>query len=356
MNHVLILLFGTLAICLQVNAVVMDDAAKCVFQDGDGDGDSDIRIGFWKGWKCIWRCLEMRGKIDGSINGVTERKNTLKGGCWCERNMRTIKRNKKYKACKIRESLPKKMDNQCIFAVGDGIDDGQFKVGDQKGKACVDACLKRKKEVDNSITGIGVFTDTRKGGCWCLTNMTGRNSDTKYTSCFIARAGLNGDGRCTFFPGDGNSVSKGEVKLGEQEGSHCIDACLQMQLLIDPTITGVAVLTDTNKKGCWCLKGMTRRKSDTNYKSCFIGEAGLNGEARCRFRSGDATSSNEVNVGYQRGSACVDACIKRKKEVDNTINGVAVFRDTSKGGCWCHSTMTGRNKVKKYKSCFLAQK
>ena len=86
--------------------------------------------------------------------------------------------------------------------------------------------------------------------------------------------------------------------------------------------------------------------------NCSFFILGLNGDSRCTFRTGDGTGGSEVKIGAQRGSACVDACIKRKR-TDRTINGISVFRDTRKGGCWCERKMNGRNTNARYKSCIL---
>ena len=86
--------------------------------------------------------------------------------------------------------------------------------------------------------------------------------------------------------------------------------------------------------------------------NCTLFILDLNGDSRCTFQTGDGTGGSEVKIGDQRGSACVDACVERKR-TDPTINGVTVFRDTSKGGCWCERTMNGRSKSTEYKSCII---
>ena len=86
--------------------------------------------------------------------------------------------------------------------------------------------------------------------------------------------------------------------------------------------------------------------------NCSLFVLGLNGDSRCTFHTGDGIGGTEVKVGIQRGSACVDACLKRKR-IDGSVNGVTVFTDTSKGGCWCEKRMHGRNSNAKYKSCFI---
>ena len=79
---------------------------------------------------------------------------------------------------------------------------------------------------------------------------------------------------------------------------------------------------------------------------------GLNGDSRCTFLTGDGIGGPEVYVGSKRGSACVDACLKRKT-TDSSINGVSVYTNTSKGGCSCEKSMNGRNSNTGVKSCFI---
>ena len=84
--------------------------------------------------------------------------------------------------------------------------------------------------------------------------------------------------------------------------------------------------------------------------ACFF--IGLNGDDRCTFHTGDGIGGSEIKVGNEKGSSCIDICLERKK-TDETINGVTVFTDTSKGGCWCERNMRGRNSVAKYMSGFI---
>ena len=79
---------------------------------------------------------------------------------------------------------------------------------------------------------------------------------------------------------------------------------------------------------------------------------GLNGDKRCTFSIGDGVGKSEVKIGTQRGISCIDACMEKRK-TDPTINGVTVWSDTTKGGCWCERLMKSKNTNKAYKSCFL---
>ena len=87
--------------------------------------------------------------------------------------------------------------------------------------------------------------------------------------------------------------------------------------------------------------------------ACFF--LGLNGDNRCTFYTGDGTGGSDEKVGNQKGSSCIDICLELRK-TDKTINGVIVFADASKGGCWCKKQMTGTSSVTKYKSCFIGDK
>ena len=74
-------------------------------------------------------------------------------------------------------------DLGCKFQLGDGTGGNEIKLGNQKGKECVDACLK-KRETDIDINGVTLFSDG-KGGCWCEKKMKARNSNKIYKSCFL---------------------------------------------------------------------------------------------------------------------------------------------------------------------------
>ena len=71
----------------------------------------------------------------------------------------------------------------------------------------------------------------------------------------------------------------------------------------------------------------------------------------CTFLNGDGIGGTEIRIGYQKGSACIDACLQRKR-TDDSINGVTTLTDAPEGGCWCKKGMHGRNNKTKYKSCY----
>ena len=82
---------------------------------------------------------------------------------------------------------------------------------------------------------------------------------------------------------------------------------------------------------------------------------GLNGNSRCNFTIGDGVGVSEVKIGYQKGSVCIDACFQMSK-FDATINGVTIYSNTNKPGCWCEKGMTSINSDGEYKTCFLESK
>lgn len=237
-------------------------------------------------------------------------------------------------------------DSNCIFLDGDGSGGTEKKIGNQKGEECVKACLELRKS-DPFINGVTIYK-SGKPGCWCELNMTGRDARGKtYKSCFFDGAGLEGDARCKLLPGDG--IGGINIKIGEQKGSQCVDACLEKQKS-DPLINGVT-LQANNRGGCWCEKQMKGRNGKAWWKSCFIGDTGLDGDSRCTFISGDGLGGTELKVGNQKGSQCIDACMERRKS-DGTINGVTV-KNNKAGGCWCERNMASRNSNSYYKSCFI---
>ena len=66
---------------------------------------------------------------------------------------------------------------------------------------------------------------------------------------------------------------------------------------------------------------------------------------------GDGIGGTEILIGDQRGSVCIDAC-KQRKQINSSINGVTLFSEAIKGGCWCEKGMKGRNNNTKYMSCY----
>jgi len=155
----------------------------------------------------------------------------------------------------------------CEFALGDGTGskENEVKVGIQTGEACIKACVERKKN-DQFINGVTVRRDG-SGGCWCEREMTKRDNDRKYKSCFLVlKSTCYG---CEFALGDGmGSAKDNEVKVGIQTGEACIAACVERKK-IDHFINGVTVRRD-GSGGCWCERVMARRDNDPKYKSCFL--------------------------------------------------------------------------------------
>ena len=59
-----------------------------------------------------------------------------------------------------------------------------MKIGNQKGSECIVACI-AKRELDTSINGVVIYSNSRRGGCWCEKNMKKRNKNWKYQSCVL---------------------------------------------------------------------------------------------------------------------------------------------------------------------------
>ena len=70
---------------------------SCTFSPGDGSGGSEVKVGSQTGSQCVDECIKHKLK-DNSINGVTIYSNR-RAGCWCEKNMKSITKNAKYKTC-----------------------------------------------------------------------------------------------------------------------------------------------------------------------------------------------------------------------------------------------------------------
>ena len=46
------------------------------------------------------------------------------------------------------------------------------------------------------------------------------------------------------------------------------------------------------------------------------------------------------------------ACIAQKK-IDDSINGVTMYQNEKRGGCYCEKTMAGVSSSSAFKTCFL---
>ena len=78
---------------------------------------------------------------------------------------------------------------------------------------------------------------------------------------------------------------------------------------------------------------------------------------QCRFSTGNGigpatTGSSEKYIGNYKSQACVDECLKQKANYTK-INGVTIYTNETKRGCWCEMNMYMRNNNSYYKSCFL---
>ena len=141
-----------------------------------------------------------------------------------------------------------------------------------------------------------------------------------------------------------------------ENGLYCIDVCSHMRQ-VSPLINGLTVLTDPTKDGCWCK---TNISLSTRYQSCFIAPdtettptpKPEDSKYLCEWRSGAGSGGTEVKVGVLQGDVCVKACL-HMKQFDNLINGVTVYSDPTKLGCWCEQRMRTVRKSSRHKTCFL---
>merc|ERR1712168_672136 len=197
--------------------------------------------------------------------------------------------------------VEKRIEYDCIFTSGDATGSGsETKVGNQKGVECINACLALKKE-DDEINGVTTYSDSSKGGCWCESNVDRVKPNSDYQTCFLVekseQSTITHDYSCSFKSGDGAGGS--EIKVGNQKGKECVDACLALKKE-DVTINGVTVYSDSSKEGCWCESNMNYIWSNSAYQSCFLLENDKNPSEDCYGGEGrdyDGTISTTVS-GY----------------------------------------------------------
>lgn len=68
---------------------------------------------------------------------------------------------------------------------------------------------------------------------------------------------------------------------------------------------------------------------------------------------GDAKGGRDIWLGTLSKEECIKACLKKKQESDYSINGLTVYADIRKRGCWCNKWMSHRDTDTKWESCFL---
>ena len=68
---------------------------------------------------------------------------------------------------------------------------------------------------------------------------------------------------CKWEYGDG--LSSDEIGV---TGNVCANTCMELKKT-DSSINGVSVYSNGDR-GCWCMKKMTKRNTDSEYKSCFL--------------------------------------------------------------------------------------
>jgi len=161
---------------------------------------------------------------------------------------------------------------------------------------------------------------------------------------------------CKFELGGGSDYKK----LGNYKQQVCLDKCM-LQKKHDNAINGIGVYTDQDKAGCWCLKKMPNRNGYKMFKSCAFQEDAtetitLGGNAfqgagvKCAFKPGGGSSFQWA--GNYKQEDCLGVCLK-KKGSDSAINGIGVYADQLKGGCWCLKNMPNRNHYRMFKSCVM---
>merc|ERR1719450_1520829 len=124
---------------------------------------------------------------------------------------------------------------KCTFSSGDGTGGSEVKIGDQTGDECIKACMDRRQN-DHRINGVTIYSNG-KGGCWCEQNMNRVSASSTYKTCFL-QAKKAPALKCTFTSGDGTGGS--EVKIGDQTGDECIEACMDRRQN-DHRINGVTI-------------------------------------------------------------------------------------------------------------------
>lgn len=75
-------------------------------------------------------------------------------------------------------------------------------------------------------------------------------------------------------------------------------------------------------------------------------------EYTCTFQLGGGNTF--FKIGNYKQAECLDQCMARKKK-DNAINGIGVYTDQTKGGCWCLKNMPNRNHYHMFKSCAIEE-
>lgn len=79
----------------------------------------------------------------------------------------------------------------------------------------------------------------------------------------------------------------------------------------------------------------------------------LDGSYTCEFKIGGG--NNYTKIGDYKQDECLKACLKQKR-INNAFNGIGVYVDQSKSGCWCLKYMPSRNNYHEFKSCTIQEK
>lgn len=239
---------------------------------------------------------------------------------------------------------------KCDFTFGTGIGGSYRKLGAQRGRECMHACV-HMKALDPSINGVTVG----KSGCYCKQNMT--KIDGLYKTCFLKSdfnrtplpAFTKKNLKCRFQPGDGSGTE--DLYIGKLDRESCIIACIHMKK-IDNTVNGVTVYANSSRLGCWCEKGVRNvRASRTYYNTCIFEDTSQKKRERkenqtsfCNFSYGYASGdldhaayrSNKGYIGKMSAAECIEGCVHMKR-IDPTINGAMRSNITER--CWCERGM-----------------
>ena len=147
-------------------------------------------------------------------------------------------------------------------------------------------------------------------------------------------------------------------KMGQETGYACAVKCLELQQT-ESDVSGATVYMDTSRKGCFCNYNMTN--IDQSYKTCFLTPKklepmpGTTRNVTCEFQPGDGygggRGGREIYLSNLSGHVCLKACTYLS-EMDASVNGMTVYANTSRPGCWCEKRMGSKVKnTPAFKTC-----
>ena len=311
---------------------------RCDFQLGVGSGGTKLRIGQQSGKDCIAACLYLK-QFDNTINGVCTRVRSSKfHECYCERGMTSIRPNRFHQTCTLMlksGSSHEEVDpDVCLFRVGTGVVNGKHAspehhrlIKKETVQQCVDDCLYLKR-INVAING--VTYDSADGSCICLTEM--QNITYRYKTCFLTHTNTLCAMRGVSFVGN-------DIRTIANVSSwiDCSDFCRQDQRCKVWDFIGQQCLLKSSDQG--------GRLNAVGH----ISGSRICGLHICEFKP-SFWIQNVRMVSESTGNSCVEECLYLKK-YNQLINGVSVYSDGKKGGCFCHYNMTKIDDT--VKTCFL---